>query len=81
MINIAIEGTTRRIGKAQGYLGLAIRDDIIPDYGPVMISAWELTPDEIEQINKGASIHLYVLGTQHAPVRLVIGTLPENSNA
>lgn len=73
-----ISGTTRVIGKSQGYLGLPIRDEPIIDQTndlPVnrMVSAWELTPNEIDRLKKGATIYLSIIGTQHPPVMLEIG--------
>ena len=53
MIPKAIEGATRRIGKSQGFLGLALRDMTLEDGQPVMCSAWEPTPDEIAKIAAG----------------------------
>ena len=73
-----IEGCTRVIGKSQGYLGLPVRDELRNTTvdGPqtlVMVTAWEPTPDELERLNKGASIHLIVGGTGHPPVLLEVG--------
>ena len=77
MISKAIEGATRRIGKSQGYLGLALRDTFMEDgVTPVMCSAWEPTPAEVAQIAAGASIYLWVLGTGHPPVMLTVGEAP-----
>lgn len=75
MIN-AIDGTTRRIGKAQGYLGLPLRDEI-GDFGPQMVSSWQPTPAEVIAIAAGAPIYLTVLGSGHPPVMLAVGALPE----
>lgn len=77
MINKAIEGTTRRIGKAQGYKGLAIRDQVDPDWGPQMVTAWEPTPDEINLIKLGASIEITILGQQHPPIMVTVGNPPD----
>lgn len=76
MISRAISGATRRIGKAQGYLGLALRDTVTEDGTPVMCSAWEPTPAEIAQIAAGAPIYLWVYGTGHPPVMLTVGDAP-----
>lgn len=76
MISKAIEGATRRIGKAQGYLGLALRDTATIDGNPVMVSAWEPTPAEIAKIVAGAPIYLWVYGTGHPPVMLTVGDQP-----
>lgn len=76
-----IKGTTRVLGKSQGYLGLPIRDQLMTDSvngpnTPYMVTAWELTPGELQALNAGASIHLYVMGTVHPPVMMLVGTLP-----
>jgi hypothetical protein len=72
-----IQGTTRVLGKQQGYLGLPLRDvDVECSVsGPTkaMESAWHPTPKEIELINSGASIILRVMGTIHPPVMLYVG--------
>jgi len=72
MINLAIEGTTRRIGKSQGYLGLCVRDAVYPDGTPVMQTAWQPTPSELARLNAGHSIILTILGTAHPPVLLEV---------
>lgn len=82
MIIAMIKGVTRVIGKSQGYLGLPLRDEPIdcPVNGPgtpSMVTAWEPTPDELERLNKGAPVHLRILGSQHPPVMLTVGEVPE----
>jgi hypothetical protein len=77
MIAKRIVGTTRTIGKSQGYLGLSIRDQLIdcpvngPDT-PCMLTAWEPTPDELERLNQGKHIILRILGNQHPAVYLEV---------
>ncbi len=76
-----IEGVTRIIGKSQGYLGLPIRDEIIQctvngDGTPAMVTAWTPTPDELDRLIAGASVHLRVLGTSHPPVMMGVGDPP-----
>lgn len=41
------------------------------------VTAWEPAPDELERLNKGAPVHLRILGTQHPPVMLMVGEVPE----
>jgi hypothetical protein len=78
MLIARIPNATRVLGKEQGYLGLPVRDEIRstsvdgPET-PVMVTAWEPTPDELERLNKGACVHLSVLGTVHPPVLLEVG--------
>lgn len=73
MMNLAIEGTTRRIGKSQGYLGLCVRDFTYGDGTPAMMTAWQPTPDEARRIAEGAPIYLTLLGSAHPPVLLQVG--------
>ena len=78
MLIARIENCTRVLGKAQGFLGLPIRDDLIServlgDNVPCMTTAWEPTPDELSALNAGAKVQLRVVGTQHPPVMLEVG--------
>lgn len=82
MIIGAIPGTTRILGKSQGYLGLPLRDGTVHDTvngpgTPCMETAWLPTPDELERINAGAPIILRILGTSHPPVSVDVGEVPE----
>jgi hypothetical protein len=77
MISRRIEGATRTIGKSQGYHGLSIRDTTVNctvngDGTPLMETAWEPTPSELERLNAGAPVILRVLGTGHPPVMLEV---------
>jgi hypothetical protein len=78
MIAKRIHGATRVIGKSQGYIGLAIRDERINcavsgDGTPCMVTAWEPTPAELDALNKGAPVLLRILGTAHPPVMVEVG--------
>lgn len=86
---LRIPGFTRLLGKSQGYLGLPIKDEPIDD--PTieltvnsMTSAWEPTPEELERLNKGASVHVRLIGTalckygtKHPPIMVEVGPIPE----
>lgn len=77
-----IEGCTRVLGKAQGYLGLPLRDVLIHDTvtgpgTPAMETAWLPTPDELARLNAGAPVILRVIGTGHPPVMIDVGEAPE----
>jgi len=74
MIAVMIEGCTRILGKAQGYLGLPVRDER-RDEKPAMTTAWELMPDEIAAITAGAKIEITILGTIHPPILVGVGKL------
>ena len=78
MLIARIPNATRVLGKSQGYLGLPIRDEVRSTtvdgpQTPVMVTAWEPTPDELVRLNAGACVHLVLLGTQHPPVILEVG--------
>jgi len=73
MLPMAILGTTRRIGKSQGYLGLCVRDFEFADGTPAMKTAWQPTPDELARLLNGELIYLTVLGTGHPPVLIEVG--------
>lgn len=78
MIIKRIEGATRALGKSQGYLGLPLRDELIPctvngPATPSMVTAWEPTPDELARLNAGHPVLLRVLGDQHPPVMITVG--------
>lgn len=85
-----IQGTTRVIGKSQGYLGLPVRDEVInctvggPDT-PAMVTAWIPSPAELERLNKGANVYVRLIGTtivwangvSHPPIMVEVGSIPE----
>ena len=77
-----IEGCTRILGKSQGYLGLPLRDEFINSrvtgsLTPIMVSAWLPTPDELALLNRGASIHVKLVGLAHPPIIVEVGPVPE----
>lgn len=77
-----IAGTTRVVGKSQGFIGLPLRDEKVDDTvtgegTPCMVTAWFPTPDELHAIVMGAAIHVRLYGTQHPPIMLSVGPLPE----
>jgi hypothetical protein len=76
-----IENSTRILGKSQGYAGLPVRDEAIncKVAGLVnsMVTAWLPTPKELEALNAGAPVHVRILGTQHPPIMVTVGDVPE----
>lgn len=83
MIIARIANATRVLGKSQGYLGLPVRDEIrhttVDDEPtPVMVTAWEPTPEELARLNKGALVQLCIIGTGHPPVMIDVGDIPED---
>jgi len=83
MLPARIEGSTRTLGKPANWddqqngkcAGLAIRDEMHGGL-PYMVSAYTPTPEEIEALKAGASIHLYINGVVHPPVMLTVGKVP-----
>lgn len=76
------EGATHVIGKAQGYLGLPLRLETrdCPVSGPgtpTMVTAWLPTPAELEALNAGAAVNVYIDGTSHPPIMVMTGPVPE----
>lgn len=81
-----IEGATRICGKGQGYLGLAIRDELINDPvngpdTPQMVTSWEVFPDEIERLRAGAPVILSILGRTPPPLLIGVGEAPDEHEA
>lgn len=76
MIPARVEGATRWLGAPRDWRPeengdcshLAIRDDFLDGGMPVMISAWEPTPAEIQKIIEGKPIYLQICGSAHPPV-------------
>jgi hypothetical protein len=81
---LRIEGYTHVLGAPEDWsdadLGkcgaLAVKVCLVGNL-PFMISAWEPTPYELELLNKGASIHLYVQGKTHPVVSVCVGDPPK----
>lgn len=77
-----IQGTTRRLGKSQGYYGLPVRDILVNDTvtgpnSPAMETAWLPSVEEIALLLAGAPLILRVMGTGHPPVMIYVGKAPE----
>lgn len=81
MIPAMISGTTRVLGKTQGYIGLPVRDAEMRDKAtgtevPTMTSAWEPTPDELARLNAGAKVEITIVGNSHPPIVVNVGITP-----
>lgn len=70
-----IERANVRFG-GPGYTTLDARRDE-QAYGPEHTVAFQPSPEEIEAIVAGASVHLTILGEGWPPVRLSVGGKPE----
>ena len=77
MIPGRITGTTRVLGKSQGYLGLPVRDITYEDGSSAMQTAWIPSPKELEALNAGAPVLVTILGSAHPPINLETGEKPE----
>lgn len=81
MIAARIGGATHELGRSQGYSPLHIQARTIETEGGdkvhVLVSAWEPTPVELEALNSGAKVHLYIVGVSHPPVMVTVGEMPE----
>lgn len=78
-----IDGATRLLGKSQGFFVLPVRDEVIDErvVGPTpsMVTAWEPTPEELAALNKGARVHVRLLGDMHPPIMVDVGPVPGES--
>jgi hypothetical protein len=76
----APEGTTRVLGKSQGYLGLPVRDELIEVEGhgqmPCVLTVWQPTPAELARLNAGASIHVRLMTSLVPPMLVDVGEAP-----
>lgn len=73
-----IEKSTRTLGAPSDTKDcnpLAVRDVMLED-GHYMISAWEPTPAELEALNKGGTVKLWIRGPYHPVVMVTAGDLP-----
>lgn len=78
-----IKGMTRTLGKVQGYLGLPVRDETINCSvnglnTPSIVTAWLPTPKELEVLNAGAAVHVRIIGTNHPPIMVEVGEVPQD---
>lgn len=75
-----IEGATRTLGAPHEWdenavgkcYGLPVLDGTNEGL-PVMVSAWEPSPFELEQLLAGETIKLWIYGTSHPVVSLTVG--------
>lgn len=77
--------TIKRIDKATRVLGapanmnncaaLAVRDVQTPDGHMFMVSAWELSPAELQALVNGETLKLWVQGRAHPVVAISVGQI------
>lgn len=79
-----ISGTTRVLGKLQGFLGLPVRDQVIEDTTvgmvPTMTTAWTPTPEELSKLNRGANVQVRLFGINHPPIMVEVGEVPSDED-
>ncbi|MCA7945595.1 hypothetical protein [Burkholderia vietnamiensis] len=82
-----IEGATRRLGAPADWDQSKSACDALPivdvetDNGPFMVSAWQPTADELAALNAGASVRLWIQGTNHPVVTLAVDESTERYDA
>ncbi|HDR9153810.1 TPA: hypothetical protein QDB05_000229 [Burkholderia vietnamiensis] len=82
-----VEGATRRLGAPADWDQSKSACDVLPivdvdtDNGPFMVSAWQPTAEELAALNSGASIRLWIQGTNHPVVALAVDESTERCDA
>lgn len=86
MINTIPPGDQKRtqiIGRSQGYLGLAVNfgtmvDPVTSAETPCLTTAWQPTPEQLADLNAGASIVVELINVwQHPPILVRVSERPE----
>lgn len=72
MIHNRITGTTRVLGKSQGYLGLYVRDIVRADGIHAIQTSWEPTPDELQRLIQGKPLILTQLCISPPPMSMSV---------
>lgn len=55
---------------AEGCLDLSAYKGEWPDGSPCIISCWQLTPAELDEVNRTSRVYLHILGHAQPPVYL-----------
>lgn len=84
MNHARIERHTNVLGERQGYKPLYVRKSNVVDgvsKNPTYLyeTAWAPTPQEIELLLKGATIHVGILSAEHPPIKVTVGPTPDES--
>lgn len=81
MIILPIKGATRVLGADQGYHALPVRDELVncsvSGVSPSMVTEWKPSLEEFAAILAGAPIQVRIHGTQHPPIMLGVGDVPQ----
>lgn len=73
----------RVIGRSQGYIGLPVCFTATIDgpsgaLTPMLVTAWQPTPDELARLNAGASVLVKLINIgQHPPIAVEVSEGPE----
>jgi hypothetical protein len=85
MIPKRIQNATRVLGAPADWkdeggpcAGIPVADVSTPE-GPFMVSAWEMTPAEVQAVINGASVRLWIRGISHPVV--VLDVSPVDNSA
>jgi hypothetical protein len=84
MLHGRIEGATNVLGAKQGYKPLYVRatnvtDPVSTNATYLLETAWTPTPEELDMLNRGASVHVGLLCSQHPPIKVGVGPIPDES--
>jgi hypothetical protein len=79
-----VKGATRTVGEGQGCRGLPIRDEpfncaVNGPGTPSMVTAWLPGPEELAALNRGAPIHVRILGSAPPPMLVEVGEIPSDN--
>jgi len=77
-----IDGSTRSVecGSGPNAVVLPVCEVDEPD-GKFMVSAWEPTPGELEALQEGKSLKLWIAGVNHPLVKITVGDVEIESPA
>lgn len=59
------------------FCGVLPIKDVETTEGHFMVSAWELTLEDVKALNEGATLKLWIRGHEHPVVALSVGDLPK----
>lgn len=65
-------------GELNGKCGVLPARLVETNAGPMYESAWELTPEELEVVKAGGSIHLFISAHPHPVVAMSVQKLEED---
>lgn len=66
------------LGDLPQMLEMPFNDSVTGPGTPTMLTAWQLTPDELARLQAGAPLYLRIVGNGHPPVMIYVGDEPPN---